>query len=69
MVGCAVMISTLNVGARYFCMILLVVGPFVGLNVSHSAYESHLFFAYDLNSFKSLGRLQLYLALVPSVPP
>ena len=39
-VGCAVMITTLNVGARYFCMILLVVGPFVGLNVSHPAYQS-----------------------------
>jgi hypothetical protein len=33
-VGCAVMITTLNVGARYFCMILLVTGPFIGLNVS-----------------------------------
>lgn len=32
-VGCAVMITTLNVGARYFCMILLVTGPFIGLNV------------------------------------
>jgi hypothetical protein len=38
-VGCAVMITTLNVGARYFCMILLVVGPFVGLNVSHSVHR------------------------------
>lgn len=34
LVGCAVMITTLNVGARYFSMVLLVVGPFVGLNVS-----------------------------------
>lgn len=33
LVGCVVMITTLNVGARYFCMILLVTGPFVGLNV------------------------------------
>ncbi|EKJ77480.1 hypothetical protein NXS19_004628 [Fusarium pseudograminearum] len=36
LVGCAVMISTLNVGARYFCMILLVIGPFVGLNLQIS---------------------------------
>ncbi|RGP79811.1 hypothetical protein FLONG3_2125 [Fusarium longipes] len=36
LVGCAVMITTLNVGARYFCMILLVVGPFVGLNLQIS---------------------------------
>ncbi|KAF5681228.1 tartrate transporter [Fusarium heterosporum] len=35
-VGCAVMITTLNVGARYFSMILLVVGPFVGLNIQIS---------------------------------
>lgn len=33
LVGCVIMITTLNVGARYFCMILLVTGPFVGLNV------------------------------------
>ncbi|KAL2110286.1 hypothetical protein VUR80DRAFT_1396 [Thermomyces stellatus] len=32
-VGCAIMITTLNVGARYFSMILLVTGPFVGLNL------------------------------------
>lgn len=38
LIGCAVMITTLNVGARYFCMILLVVGPFVGLNVSSVPY-------------------------------
>ncbi|KAH9230341.1 hypothetical protein K456DRAFT_1727401 [Colletotrichum gloeosporioides 23] len=31
LVACVVMITTLNVGARYFCMILLVTGPFVGL--------------------------------------
>ncbi|KAF5567236.1 major facilitator superfamily transporter [Fusarium phyllophilum] len=36
LIGCAVMITTLNVGARYFCMILLVVGPFVGLNIQIS---------------------------------
>jgi hypothetical protein len=30
------MISTLNVGARYFGMFLLCAGPFVGLNVSSS---------------------------------
>ncbi|KAH6695432.1 major facilitator superfamily transporter [Plectosphaerella plurivora] len=35
-VGCAVMITTLNVGARYFCMILLVTGPFIGLNLQIS---------------------------------
>lgn len=34
LVACVVMITTLNVGARYFCMILMVTGPFVGLNVS-----------------------------------
>lgn len=38
LVGCVVMITTLNVGARYFCMILLVTGPFVGLNVRSSDY-------------------------------
>ncbi|SPJ81863.1 related to putative tartrate transporter [Fusarium torulosum] len=36
LVGCVVMISTLNVGARYFSMILLVIGPFVGLNLQIS---------------------------------
>ncbi|KAK2040112.1 major facilitator superfamily transporter [Colletotrichum somersetense] len=34
--ACAVMITTLNVGARYFCMILLVSGPFIGLNLQIS---------------------------------
>jgi hypothetical protein len=33
-VGTVIMISTLNVGARYFGMFLLCSGPFVGLNVS-----------------------------------
>lgn len=32
--GAAIMISTLNTAARYFSMILLCCGPFVGLNVS-----------------------------------
>jgi hypothetical protein len=32
-IGCAIMITTLNVGARYFSLFLLVTGPFVGLNV------------------------------------
>jgi len=36
LIGAALMISTLNVGARYFSMILLCAGPFVGLNVSFS---------------------------------
>ncbi|KAK1978840.1 major facilitator superfamily transporter [Colletotrichum cereale] len=36
LVGCIVMITTLNVGARYFSMILLVTGPFVGLNLQIS---------------------------------
>lgn len=31
--GSVLMISTLNVGARYFSLILLCTGPFVGLNV------------------------------------
>ncbi|OLN87146.1 hypothetical protein CCHL11_08965 [Colletotrichum chlorophyti] len=35
--GCVVMITTLNVGARYFSMILLVTGPFVGLNTGGGA--------------------------------
>ncbi|SPO04150.1 related to putative tartrate transporter [Cephalotrichum gorgonifer] len=38
-IGCVVMITTLNVGARYFSMILLVTGPFVGLNL-HIAWET-----------------------------
>lgn len=38
LVGCVVMITTLNVGARYFSMILLVTGPFVGLNVSQPIF-------------------------------
>ncbi|VUC31201.1 unnamed protein product [Clonostachys rosea] len=36
LIGCVVMITTLNVGARYFSMILLVTGPFVGLNLQLS---------------------------------
>lgn len=31
--GSVLMISTLNMGARYFSLILLCTGPFVGLNV------------------------------------
>jgi hypothetical protein len=34
LVGAVIMISTLNVGARYFSLILLCTGPFVALNVS-----------------------------------
>ncbi|KAL8386791.1 hypothetical protein RB595_010385 [Gaeumannomyces hyphopodioides] len=32
-VGCATMITQLNTGLGYFCMILLVIGPFVDLNL------------------------------------
>ncbi|XEV04728.1 hypothetical protein FSHL1_010015 [Fusarium sambucinum] len=32
LIGCCIMITQDNVGARYFSMILLVIGPFVGLN-------------------------------------
>jgi MFS family permease len=32
-VGAVIMISTLNVGARYFSIFLLCAGPFVGLNI------------------------------------
>lgn len=39
-VGCIVMITTLNVGGRYFAMILLVTGPFVGLNVSQLSHSN-----------------------------
>ncbi|KAF9878096.1 major facilitator superfamily transporter [Colletotrichum karsti] len=42
LVGCIVMITTLNVGARYFSMILLVTGPFVGLNLCHVPVPSEL---------------------------
>lgn len=33
LIGATIMISTLNTGARYFSLILLCSGPFVGLNV------------------------------------
>lgn len=36
LVGAVLMISTLNTGARYFAMILLCSGPFVGLNLQIS---------------------------------
>lgn len=36
LVGAIVMISTLNVGARYFAVFLLCSGPFVGLNLQIS---------------------------------
>jgi sugar phosphate permease len=36
LIGAAVMISTLNVGARYFSLFLLVAGPFLGLNIQLS---------------------------------
>ncbi|KAK5083812.1 hypothetical protein LTR05_006318 [Lithohypha guttulata] len=36
MAGAVLMISTLNVGARYFGLILLVSGPFLGLNLQLS---------------------------------
>lgn len=35
-VGCAVLISTLNVGARYFGVVLLVAGTYSGLNLQLS---------------------------------
>jgi hypothetical protein len=35
-VGAVIMISTLNVGARYFSIFLLCAGPFVGLNIQIS---------------------------------
>jgi hypothetical protein len=38
-IGAAVMISTLNTGARYFSLILLCSGPFVGLNI-HVSWET-----------------------------
>jgi MFS family permease len=38
-VGTVIMISTLNVGARYFGMFLLCSGPFVGLNI-HIPWET-----------------------------
>ncbi|KAL4876978.1 major facilitator superfamily domain-containing protein [Aspergillus karnatakaensis] len=34
--GAVLMISTLNVGARYFSLVLLCTGPFVGLNIQIS---------------------------------
>ena len=34
LIGAVIMISTLNVGARYFSLFLLCTGPFIGLNVS-----------------------------------
>ncbi|EUC41932.1 hypothetical protein COCMIDRAFT_29378 [Bipolaris oryzae ATCC 44560] len=36
LIGAVIMISTLNVGARYFSLILLCSGPFVGLNIQLS---------------------------------
>jgi MFS family permease len=38
-IGAAIMISTLNTGARYFSLILLCSGPFVGLNI-HVSWET-----------------------------
>lgn len=35
--GAVIMISTLNVGARYFSLVLLCSGPFVALNVRDDA--------------------------------
>lgn len=36
LIGAVIMISTLNAGARYFSLILLCSGPFVGLNIQLS---------------------------------
>lgn len=36
LIGAVIMISTLNVGARYFSLFLLVTGSFVGLNIQLS---------------------------------
>ncbi|KAI4745759.1 MFS transporter [Aureobasidium sp. EXF-12298] len=36
LVGAIIMISTLNTGARYFALVLLCSGPFVGLNIQIS---------------------------------
>ncbi|UQC77455.1 major facilitator superfamily transporter [Colletotrichum lupini] len=60
--GCVVMITTLNVGARYFSMILLVTGPFLGLNVrSWDFFLSRRISIIDWNSCKFLGRQLSYL--------
>jgi hypothetical protein len=67
-VGCVVMITTLNVGARYFSMILLVIGPFVGLNVRFPTDITHLILTDGINSFKSHGKPLLFLAPVLNVP-
>jgi hypothetical protein len=41
LIGTCIMITQDNVGARYFSMILLVIGPFVGLNVSLPMFPYH----------------------------
>lgn len=74
-IGCSIMISTLNVGARYFSLFLLVTGPFVGLNVSESLSilipscgpRVHKADTFVFNSSKSLGRRPWYHVHEPSV--
>jgi hypothetical protein len=69
LVGAVIMISTLNVGARYFSMFLLCTGPFIGLNVSQGINSSRRDNHTNVrNRFKSPGNPALCRVPEPSVP-
>lgn len=69
-VGCIVMITTLNVGGRYFAMILLVTGPFVGLNVSHpSDNKAHVVRLQNIHANRVLSTPASNLVGDNSRPP
>jgi hypothetical protein len=60
MIGTAIVISTLNPGARYFGMFFMCAGPFIGLNVREisstlpSAHADHNSDPYSLGNNKRL---------------
>ena len=55
------MITTLNVGGRYFAMILLVTGPFVALNVGHPTRTT------SAPSFRTGSKLTAFWLIAPNL--
>lgn len=70
LIGASVMISTLNVGARYFSLVLLCSGPYVGLNVNHQVRSKILMLTRGRSNFRGkqqscLGHEQKELHSLP----
>ena len=66
--GAVLMISTLNVGARYFGLVLLCSGPFVGLNVGPLLHLGKKPMTDKHHRSRFPGKQQSCPAHEPSVP-